>query len=225
MNRFNRSVLLCTIIFSRCLAAEVPPVPQTIINNYNGQITANVAISGLPIKEMFKMLSKCMDDVKELANQRYNKATHWLKTNRLAFAAAGLGGLYVFIANKVMHGKAVLYTKTNWSSWKEDASLADLLNLPTNKLCRELHQSILDKYNNNNRSDAIVPLMLFGNDLDQEMQTLKTFSYLCEKLGKAHVQKLFLIAHHEPALVKEKINRLVLLKKIITESIHVSLNT
>ena len=184
------------------------------INNNNTNI--NININGLP---------DIARELKKLTDQKYNATSNWLKSNRYVFAGAGLAGAYAYIGNNVTHGKIVLYSSTNWANWKNDTTLTDLLSKSTSNLCRELHQSILDKYSNNNQADMMAPIVSFSKDLEQELTSLKVFCQIGKNLKRVRMKLLFLISDYELELASDKINRLLYLKNIITESIQVSLNS
>ena len=137
---------------------------------------------------------------------------------------AGAATVYSLVLYQLSLGQKILNDTTNWANWSGNTNFTDLINRPTNLMCRELHQAILDKYGTNQQTDALAPIILFNYDLNQELKILKTFCAINSKLSKMHIQRLFLTSNDELELAKDKLNRLVYLKKIIHESIQVSLN-
>ncbi len=189
---------------------SIYPANVNITNN-NYQISIN----GVP--ELF-------DSAKKALNQNYASFYNLLKANKLFLFGTSLSIIYLYTNYQIYLGKQVLYNPKNWTNWKSDTSFNDLINQPTNTLCRELHQSILDKYSNNNQSDCMLPIVLFHNDLNQELAWLRALINYFNKLNQIKLTKLVWLSQQELALAQEKINRLSYLKKIITESVRVSLN-
>jgi len=187
--------------------------PKVVIKNYN----VNVPISLPSLNEM-------AHDILAMAKKDYQISTNWFENHPKTVIGLTLGSVYFFINSYLVRGRFIMQDANSWSNWKNDTNLSDLLNKPTNQLCRELYQSILDKYNNNNQSDLINPLVCFSRDLEQELANLKAFCKIGNVLHNSKINFLFLITAHNLEQANDKINRLTYFKKVITESLQISLN-
>lgn len=195
-----------------------------ITNNHNSN-QYQITVVGLDqlIEHINNLIDACMNfksKCKELAT--FDHLTTWCKKHRLAIGGCALLGVYAIITKELTAGRLVIHNNTAWANWKNHATLEDLINIDSHQLSRELHLSILNKYNNNNQMDAITPLTMFSKDLEQELERLRKFVQLSHYLKLSRTNRLFFVSEKEIALIQEKIHRLLYLKKIIIESIQVS---
>jgi hypothetical protein len=202
MKSFNKNILCLTFFAANIHAGN------THYHNHNTQHT--YIVNGIDISKHF--------------NKKYSSLFNWFKSNKLALSGVGAASGYALIANKIAQGKTILYSNDNWTNWKNDTDLTDLLNKKSSTLQSELNQSILNKYANNDQSDLITPVVQFVNDLEKELAALKVFCKIGKKLQFCRLTKVFLITNKEITLANEKINRLLYIKNIITNSIKISLN-
>ncbi len=161
---------------------------------------------------------------KKEVSKKYQDLATWLKNHKYVFIGLFAAGTYSVIFYQLNLGKKILSDSHAWANWHSNTSLTDLINQPTNLISRDLHQSILAKYSKKETADLLAPIVLFKCDLNQEIRTIKTFCLINEKLNFLHMQKLFFTSSHELSLAQDKLNRLVYLKKVINESIQISLN-
>lgn len=208
------------IIFSIFISAS-QLIYANMPNSSTNVTVYNINING---ESIAKLATKAFDTFQNLVDQKKVASVMWFKNNRYALAGTGLAGLYIFIANKLTSGKITLYNNNNWTNWKNDISLQDLINKPTLALSQELHQSILSKYSNNNQNDLLLAIIIFNEHLSKELESLKLFVTIGNNLKKMKIKLLFLVSDKEIQQASEKINRLLYLKKIINESIKISDN-
>lgn len=206
------------------------PVDPNRFGNYTSVTTNHnsiqVSINGF--EEFGKCVNRCLDACINLKKKCKEQATFdhlasWCKKHRLAIVSCALLGAYALIAKKLAGGRLVIHNSAAWANWKNHANLDDLINSDSRQLSRDLHLSIMSKYNNNNQADTITPLALFSKDVDQELVRLRKFIQVSHYLKISRTNRLFFVSEKEVALVQEKIHRLLYLKKIIIESMQLSL--
>jgi len=237
-------IIICLLVvtnFNILTANQLPAVNVTNNNYHTNNVTHNATHNAthtvtftIDFTKMFqslgdafstgrKYISDQYQDSKSFATQKYQDLTVWLKNHKYVFIGAGAATFYSLIVYQLSLGKKVLNDSTNWANWSVNTNFTDLINRPTNLICRELHQAILDKYSNGEQKDALAPIVLFNYDLNQELKTLKSFCAINSKLSSLRIQRLFFTSDYELELAKDKLNRLVYLKKVIHESIQISL--
>lgn len=227
LNRLITSILIL-INFNDLAANQVTldtgssPLVTNITNN-NNYHTTTLTLE-FDLTQMSKKMLDACENSKKLAAQKYQDLNMWLKSHKYIFIGAGAAGLYSIVIYQLSLGKKILNNPANWANWHHDTNLTELINKPTNLICRELHQAILDKYSSAQQPDALTPIILFNCDLNQEIKTLKFFCVINQNLNNLRLQTIFLTSDHELELAKDKLNRLIYLKKVINESIQISLN-
>lgn len=198
---------LCIFITSSPVQAE-PSVSASVINNITNENHINIV--GL-------------EALIERLGTRYTNIIDFFKVNKYTIGGTGILATYVFIAKKLSAGKVILNHKNSWSNWKSDIDLASLLQEKHSTLCKELHQSIVDKYQNNDQSDLLTPVVLFSNDIEGELTALKMFCKISNILERVKFRKIFLVQKVEVVNAQNKINRLNHLKNTFTELIKISI--
>lgn len=170
------------------------------------------------------VVGKAYDAGKKQIDKKYQDIKDWLKNHKYIFVGIFATTAYSVIFYQLNLGKKILSDSHAWANWHSNTSLTDLINQPTNLISRELHQAILAKYSKKETADLLAPIVLFNCDLNLEIKALNTFCLINEKLDFLHMQKIFFTSSHELSLAQDKLNRLVYLKKVINESIQISLN-
>ena len=205
---------LCIFTTSSLIQAE-PSASASVINNITNQNHINIVGLEALIEKFGAQFGN--------AQKRYADIIDYFKVNKYTIGGTSILTAYVLVAKKLSAGKVILNHKNSWSNWKSDIDLASLLQEKHSTLCKELHQSIVDKYQNNDQSDLLTPVVLFSNDVETELTTLKMFCKICDVLEKVKLRKIFLIQTVETINAQNKINRLNHLKNTFTELIRVSL--
>lgn len=236
MKHFYKLIVCYLVItnFNDLFASNLPTIIHNNHNinantNINPHITITIDFSkmfesmGHAINNTRKLASQKYTDTKKLAKQKCQEIKIWLKGHKYVLVGAGVGALYTGIIYQLNLGKKILQDQSNWANWCNHISLAELINKPTKIICHELHQAILDKYSNSKQQDALAPIILFSYDLNKELKKLKMFCALGDRLSQARIEKLFLFSDLELEQAKDKVNRLIYLKKVIVESIQISL--
>lgn len=219
MKAIYKIIYLQILITSNVLKCESIKLDRyPIINNYN------ININGV---DFVKMRDDMMADLNHylhnLGKEKSANGLNWFKNHKSKIIFTSLAATYIYFTTKITAGKCVLYSQANWANWKQDTGLSELLIKSPNLLYRELNQSILDRYSNNNQTDVLTPLLSFNKDIEQELKILRTFSKVGKNLKRLKLKLFFWLNDQDLELANDKINRLLYLKNLINSSIQVSL--
>ena len=190
-----------------------------VYNNINIHIGFKDILSGLK-----EIASDKQNKFQDWANAQPVNFKNWLINHKYLVGTSSLLVIYCYISHKISLCKQVLYSNHSWSNWQISLSLGELISKPTNLIYRELYSAILDQYHSYKNQDSIAPILMFNIDINQEINALQKFCALTNKLQTMRLNKLFYISQQDLNLAQEKINRLLYLKKVISDSIKISLN-
>lgn len=214
--------IMCLQVLITCHTLKCEP---DLINRYPMINNYNININGVDfVKMRDDMMTDLNNYLHNLGKEKSKESLGWFKSHKSKLVLASIATVYLYFMNKITNGKIALYNQTNWANWKQDTGLSELLIKSPNLLYRELNQSILDKYSNNNQTDLITPLLSFNKDIEQELKILRTFSKVGKNLKRFRLKLFFLINDRDLELAADKINRLLYLKNLVNSSIQVSLN-
>jgi len=222
---YRKTVLGLLLIINSTLIGDLQTIPPVSVINNNATTTYNVQVQCTGLEWLGGLVNNLAARLQDLNSTKIKAGLlDWSKEHKKLIVGTTTAAIYLLTMHKLTQAKLIFNNPNAWSNWKPDYTFSDLIKINTHLLNRELYNSILTKYNNNDKSDSITPIALFSTDLEQELRALSHFVRITYWLKKARVNKLFFVSDDDITQAHTKINLLIYLRKIMTESLQISLS-
>lgn len=146
---------------------------QNIINVTVNTSSSNTNIVPAPtFTEQFKQ--QVFGDV--TLGEITEKIGTYCSNHKYSLAALTIASSYAYLMYKIHVIKAHISNAQNWSAWKQDIPLENLLSIPQEQLTQELIAAIQSHYTNpQNPTDFLTPIINFTKDVSQELELLTQY--------------------------------------------------
>lgn len=139
----------------------------------------------------------------------------YCSNHKYSLAALTIASSYTYLMYKIHVIKAHISNAQNWSSWKQDILLENLLSIPQEQLTQELITAIQNHYiNPQNPTDFLTPIINFTKDVNQELELLTQYHSFISWNMQFSLQRIVPFSDSLLAQLTERKQRITYLKTL-----------
>lgn len=171
-------------IIINCLNSHVPAHIHVTINN--------TTYAQSWFSEKSHALASAMHNTQQKLLNLKEYSVAYCKENKGFLACCAVVAGYSIVLGRLVYLHHVLSNEHQWSLWKQEFTLEQLLALPQKELAKELLFTIQQRYHTPATvQDFFVPLISFFNDTEYELTLLKQFDMLHHYIDTLHLSWIF----------------------------------
>jgi len=205
------------------LAPKDPPQVINIYNNLNqhgsnqqSQTNSNIhTIQTTIVTHISNTVQQIITTIKTNVPKYRASLISYLQKNKKKVICSCILLSYITLFIYCSFMNTFLSNKTTWHCWKNELSFESFLQENNHDLFEQLLITIQQQYfNQNDPMNHLRPLIVFYNDITQEMNIIKRFLRIGSFLHNFYLISLFPISKKQIKKAKEKIKKLEALQKL-----------
>ncbi len=180
------------------------PVIHATATNQQSQSNAQASFQANQQTTYQNMMNEIKNVIREQTDSAKNNfisIKEWAELNKKKLIFGCMGAGYIALLAVLIRTNWRISDQNNWSHWRYDESLEELMQIPQKELAHSLVFTIQRRYTTEKQfADFIQPLMHFMHDVEQEKKWLKNYI----RIGKI---LMFSRLHYIVPINQTKINQ------------------